>query len=391
MIENLSKDQMITLRKYCCLLAYVPCILLPFSYWLNHQITEEVIFPYIPIIILFVFFPMIDQWLGENTTNPDETTDVPKLSEQLYYRWVTVLCLPIQFSTLSWSIYIFYTTEFTIVQTVAWTFVTGAVGAFMSLSVGHELVHRSSKWEKVLGQMILSTIGFGSYKVEHIRNHHVHVATSKDPVSAYYNQTIYNFLMKAYYSRLQIAWTLECSRMQKIGLPVFHWKNEVLLWNIVIFLLVVALYSFFGLSTAMFFLGQCFVAFTAVEVINYVEHYGLRRRKQPNGKYERIGPEHSWNSNHFLTCMLQFQIQRHADHHIRAGRRYQVLRHFDESPQLPYGYGVMLALTLIPPLWRAVMNPRVEAFYNYDETRYVTDQLNDVYGANENSTGVTAS
>lgn len=383
MIENLSKDRMISLRKYFSWLTYVPCASLPFAYWLNMQLTQEVIFPYIAFVFLFLIIPIIDQTVGGNATNPDEETDVPQLSEKVYYRVITVLCFPLQIITLSWSIYILNTVVFSTPQLAMWVFVTGSVGAFMSLSVGHELIHRASTWEKTLGQMILTTIGFGSYKVEHIRNHHVHVATSMDPVSAYYNQSVYSFLLQAYYSRFLIAWKLECERMRKIGAPIIHWRNEVLLWNSIILIGVVILYATLGLSTVLFFIAQCFVAFTAVEIINYVEHYGLRRRKLANGKYERVAPEHSWNSNHFLTCMLQFQIQRHADHHLRAGRRYQVLRHFDESPQLPFGYGIMSTIALIPPVWKAIMNPRVEEFYNYDESRYVTDKSRDVYWIDE--------
>jgi alkane 1-monooxygenase len=82
-----------------------------------------------------------------------------------------------------------------------------------------------------------------------------------------------------------------------------------------------------------------------------------------NGRFERVTPAHSWNSNYLLTNLLLFHLQRHSDHHAYAKRRYQVLRHYEESPQLPGGYASMFVLALIPPLWKKVMNPRVEAYY----------------------------
>ena len=121
------------------------------------------------------------------------------------------------------------------------------------------------------------------------------------------------------------------------------------------------------LMGVVFFLVQSFIAFTFLEIINYIEHYGLHRRKMSNGKFERVTPEHSWNSNYFLTNMFLFQLQRHSDHHAYAARRYQVLRHHENSPQLPFGYATMFMVALVPPLWKSIMNPRVEAYYENEE------------------------
>jgi len=113
----------------------------------------------------------------------------------------------------------------------------------------------------------------------------------------------------------------------------------------------------------LFFVGQSFFAALALEIVNYIEHYGLHRRQLQTGRYERVTPAHSWNSNFLVTNLVLFQLQRHSDHHAYAKRRYQVLRHYDESPQLPAGYSAMMLLAMVPPLWKAVMNPRVEAYY----------------------------
>jgi alkane 1-monooxygenase len=111
------------------------------------------------------------------------------------------------------------------------------------------------------------------------------------------------------------------------------------------------------------------VGFPLLEVVNYLEHYGLARQKRPDGRYERTGPEHSWNSNNVASNVLLYHLQRHSDHHANPTRRFQALRHFDQAPQLPTGYAGMILLALIPPLWRRVMDERLLGYYGGDVTR----------------------
>lgn len=132
------------------------------------------------------------------------------------------------------------------------------------------------------------------------------------------------------------------------------------------------------LAGCRFLPGQSFIAFTLLEIVNYLEHYGLHRRKLDNGRYERTAPEHSWNSNYFLTNVFLFHLQRHSDHHAYAKRRYQVLRHHDIAPQLPAGYAAMIVLATIPPLWKRIMNPRVEAYYRGRSISWLLDSFDSI-------------
>jgi alkane 1-monooxygenase len=195
----------------------------------------------------------------------------------------------------------------------------------------------------------------------------VHVSTPEDASSSRYNQSLYNFLPQAYVRNFMNAWKLEAERLKRKGQAPVSWRNELIWWYGISLLALVAFTVAFGWLGAAFFLGQSFIAFTLLEIVNYLEHYGLHRRKLDNGRYERTTPEHSWNSNYFLTNVFLFQLQRHSDHHAFAKRRYQVLRHHDIAPQLPAGYATMVVLACIPPLWRKVMNPRVEAYYQGEE------------------------
>ncbi|MDF5936049.1 fatty acid desaturase [Pseudomonas aeruginosa] len=158
------------------------------------------------------------------------------------------------------------------------------------------------------------------------------------------------------------------------GLPALHWRNELIWWYAISALFLLGFSLAFGWLGAIFFLGQSVMAFTLLEIVNYVEHYGLHRRRLDNGRYERTTPEHSWNSNFLLTNLFLFHLQRHSDHHAYAKRRYQVLRHYDSSPQLPNGYAGMIVLALFPPLWRAVMDPKVRAYYAGEEYQLTDTQ-----------------
>jgi alkane 1-monooxygenase len=122
----------------------------------------------------------------------------------------------------------------------------------------------------------------------------------------------------------------------------------------------------FGPALLPFLLIQAVYGFSLLEVVNYIEHYGLKRQKDEQGKYVRVQPEHSWNSNHIVTNIMLYHLQRHADHHANPARRYQALRHFDQAPQLPSGYATMIPLALIPPLWFYVMDKKVREHYQGD-------------------------
>jgi alkane 1-monooxygenase len=110
----------------------------------------------------------------------------------------------------------------------------------------------------------------------------------------------------------------------------------------------------------IFFFAQSVLAFTLLELVNYVEHYGIHRKEIASGQYERVNPLHSWNASHLISNFFLFQLQRHSDHHYNASKRYQILDHYDESPQLPYGYPTMILIALVPPLWFRLMNPRLK-------------------------------
>ena len=357
---------LITLKKYSYLIAMVPLILPPLLLAAGESAGLINLFAWGVPVVVFGIIPLLDLMLGKDALNPDEKEDVARLNQEKFYRVITLGWVVAFAALLVWSMATLASGVFSVAGAIGWVVSIGIVGG-LGINVAHELIHKDDRLETWAGGFLLSLVCYAGFKVEHLRGHHVHVSTPEDASSSRYNQSLYNFLGQAYVRNFMNAWKLEAERLTRKGLAPMSWRNELIWWYGVSLLVLVAFTVAFGWLGAAFFLGQSFIAFTLLEIVNYLEHYGLHRRKLDNGRYERTTPEHSWNSNYFLTNVFLFQLQRHSDHHAFAKRRYQVLRHHDIAPQLPAGYATMVVLACIPPLWRKVMNPRVEAYYRGEE------------------------
>ncbi|MBW3226499.1 alkane 1-monooxygenase [Marinobacter adhaerens] len=368
--EATRRRILLTLKKYSYLIAMVP-LLLPPLLLAAGQATDLVnLFSWGVPVVVFGIIPVLDMLLGKDSLNPDEETDVPRMVGERFYKAITLGWVAGFAALLVWSMLELASGTFSLVGSIGWIVSIGIVGG-LGINVAHELIHKDEKLETRAGGFLLSLVCYAGFKVEHLRGHHVHVSTPEDASSSRYNQSLYNFLPQAYMRNFLNAWKLEAERLQRKGHKAFNWRNELIWWYSISALALAGFTIAFGWLGAVFFLGQSFIAFTLLEIVNYLEHYGLHRRKLENGRYERTGPEHSWNSNYFLTNVFLFHLQRHSDHHAWAKRRYQILRHHDVAPQLPAGYSAMIVLAMFPPLWRRVMNPRVEAYYEGEEHQLV--------------------
>lgn len=248
-------------------------------------------------------------------------------------------------------------------ETIGFIFSIGVSSGVMGINVSHELQHRvNHKVEPFLARVMLWTVLYMHWAIEHVAGHHKNVATYEDPATARYGETFYAFWFRTVFCGMASAWKIEASRLKRKGIKVFSLKNRVIAYSISELLLVSVLFLVFGLVAVEYFIIQSIIAFTLLEIVNYVEHYGLLRIKGSDGLYEPVNFLHSWNSSNWLTNRFLFNLQRHSDHHYKPDRRYQILRHFDDSPQLPTGYAGMILLAAIPPLWRRVMDHRVRDY-----------------------------
>ena len=233
--------------------------------------------------------------------------------------------------------------------------VLGGIG----INTAHELGHKKDSLERWLSKITLAQTAYGHFYIEHNRGHHVRVATPEDPASARFGETVWEFLPRSVWASLRSAWQLEAQRMRRLDKSPLSIDNDVLNAWLMSVVFWGALIAVFGPALIPFVIIQAVFGFTLLETVNYLEHYGLLRQKTANGRYERCTPEHSWNSDHLVTNLFLYHLQRHSDHHANPTRRYQTLRSIDGSPSLPSGYATMIALTYVPAVWRRVMDHRV--------------------------------
>ncbi|MEW6463114.1 MAG: alkane 1-monooxygenase [Pseudomonadota bacterium] len=376
MFERLPSHWMLALKKVGYWIWLIPVLGIPLSYHWSLGSAHADAWAWLVITVVFGVIPLLDFVVGRDPANPDERDEVPALEAQGYYRLLSLATVPMLLAMLVWSAWIFVSyAGWSWVGQLGWVLSVGTVMGAIGITVSHELIHKDAALEQNAGGLLLAAVCYAGFKVEHVRGHHVHVSTPEDASSSRFGQSLYAFLPHAYKHNFLNAWRLEAERLQRRGLPALHWRNELIWWYAISALLLLGFSLAFGWLGALFFLGQALMAFTLLEIVNYVEHYGLHRRKLDNGRYERTTPHHSWNSNFLLTNLFLFHLQRHSDHHAYAKRRYQVLRHFDDSPQLPNGYAGMIVLALFPPLWRAIMDPKVRAYYAGEEHQLSESQL----------------
>jgi alkane 1-monooxygenase len=335
--------------------------------WLGVQLTGLNVFWWTGPIVAFVVIPTADHLIGPDSENPPDSV-LAWLENDRFYRWATYLYLPNQYLSLAFACWLWagggwVTMGFT--DKLGLLVMVGLTGG-LAINVAHDLGHTREERERRLSKIALAQTCYGHFFVEHNRGHHVRVATAEDPASARFGESLYAFIPRSVVGGCRSAWGLEATRLARMNKSSWTFRNEVLnAWGLSI-LLFFMLSLWFRPVVLPWLIGQAIVGFCLLETVNYLEHYGLRRQKLPNGRYERVLPAHSWNSSTIIANVLLFQLQRHSDHHANPLRSYQTLRHVDEAPQLPSGYSGMLLLALFPPLWRHVMDARVLEFYRGD-------------------------
>jgi alkane 1-monooxygenase len=309
---------------------------------------------WLPPAFLFLITPALDMLLGQDKRDVDDSVDAAAWRDLRYDLWLWLwapLQLAVQLAALSSA------ATATTPELVGISFASGLLGA-IGINMAHELMHRKGAPERALAEVLLTTVSYAHFSVEHVLGHHKNVATPDDPGTARRGDVVYPFVARSVVLSVISAWRLERARVQKLAVP-FGLRDRRVRYPLALAAVVVAVGFAFGPMAVVVFVAQSAVAIFLLETINYIEHYGLERRRV-DGAYERVEPAHSWSSAHRLTCWYLLNLPRHADHHANASRPFFALRHVDDGPQMPQGYATMLVLALVPPLWRAVMHPRLD-------------------------------
>ncbi len=296
------------------------------------------------IYVAFVALPLLELVLPASTENhtPEEESERVGLR---FFDYLLYVNLPVLFGIIYYFLHVVTTRELTSFETVAMVCNVGLLIGTIGINVGHELGHRDTKVEQWMAQALLLTGHYLHFFIEHNRGHHRYVATPEDPATSRRNEPVYFFWARSTVMSYLHAWQLDPKlmiRFQAIQLAY-----------------LTAIFLVFGWAATVLAIWAGIFGFLMLETVNYIEHYGLLRRKEASGRYEAVLPVHSWNSDHELGRIFLYELTRHSDHHFRATRKYQILRRFEESPQLPAGYPMSMLLALLPPVWFAIMNPRL--------------------------------
>lgn len=311
-----------------------------------------------PMLYAWVLMPLIELFIRPDEKNLTEAEEELAKKDRVY-DYLLYAIVVLQFAAL----YLFLTSmksgDLLWWETAGRVCSMGLLCGTFGINVAHELGHRVKKYEQVFAKALLLTSLYMHFFIEHNKGHHKNVATPEDPSSARYNEPVFVFYFRTIIFSYISAWKIANNEMKKKGLSVLHWKNEMLQAQIIQILFVASIIFWFGWQITLYFLIAATIGFLLLETVNYIEHYGLQRMLRADGNYERAMPQHSWNSNHILGRLMLFELSRHSDHHYLASRKYQILKHHDNAPQLPTGYPGSMLLSLVPPLWFYVMNKKV--------------------------------
>ena len=312
-----------------------------------------------PMLFAWVLIPLTELLLPPDPVNMSEAEEALAKADWRYDYTLYFFVL-LQFVALGYFLYAMQEPGLSSWDIAGRICSMGLLCGTFGINIGHELGHRIKPFEQWLAKASLMTSLYMHFFIEHNKGHHKHVATPQDPSSARYNEPVYLFYFRTIVFSYLSAWRIANQDARKAGYVVFGFRNEMIQVHLIQASFVGLIFGLTSTTVLIYFLIAAVIGMLLLETVNYIEHYGLSRQRSASGNYERAMPHHSWNSNHVLGRLMLFELSRHSDHHYLASRKYQILRHHDEAPQLPTGYPGSIILSLVPPLWFWVMNRRIK-------------------------------
>jgi len=325
------------------------------------SMTAGGIWTFFSVFYAFFMIPVLELVLPGTEENFSKT-DEEVIKKDWHYDVIIWAIVPVQLAMMAFFFYRISQTDLLWYETLGLIISFGISCGVFGINVAHELGHRNTKHEQFMSKILLWTTMYLHFFIEHNRGHHKNVSTDEDPASSRYGETIYAFYIRTVRDSWLSAWHIETERLKKAGQSFWSYHNEMLMYQVIQATTVAIIFIAFGWKVTLYYLIAAFGGALLLETVNYVEHYGLRRKKIDGEYYEKVLPIHSWNSNHPIGRLMLFELTRHSDHHYMASRKYQILRHFDQSPQMPTGYPGMMVLALVPPLWFAVMHKEIAKY-----------------------------
>ena len=318
---------------------------------------------YLAVIFTFIFIPLLEILVKKSDEKYSEEEKKNRLLDP-FFDLLLYLNIPIVFGIFFFSIDKLAFTS-SVSDIVGIILSASIVMATNGINVGHELGHRKSIIARTCSKILYLPSQYMHFYIEHNFGHHINVATPEDPATARYKQTLYSFWITSVIRTYISAWKIQLRLLRVSKKSFLSIKNDMLFYTFFQIIFLLFIYYNFGLYLTILSLVMSVVSFLFLETINYVEHYGLLRKKELSGRYERVKPHHSWNSNHTIGRIVLYELTRHSDHHFKSSKKYQVLESLEDCPHLPYGYPTSILLSLIPPVWFRIMNPLVKNYMGY--------------------------
>jgi alkane 1-monooxygenase len=314
---------------------------------------------FLPVIYAFGVIPLIELWQRPDPKNLDSASE-ELIRRDPFYDYILYGFVLLQYGALAYFLFSIGKLQNDLLSMTGRIATMGLLCGSFGINIGHELGHRSTPFEQFLAKASLLTSLYMHFFIEHNKGHHKRVATYDDPGTARRGESVYLFWVRAILVCYRNAWKIAGREAARKGHAVVSLSNEMLRMQIVQLVFSAAIALFFGFFALCCFLVASVIGILMLETVNYIEHYGLQRKSLGDGKYERPLPVHSWNSDHIMGRLMLFELSRHSDHHFQASKKYQVLRHHDEAPQMPTGYPGMMLLSLLPPVWFRIMHDRIQ-------------------------------
>jgi alkane 1-monooxygenase len=310
------------------------------------------IWSYLPVLEAFVFIPIIELITKPNAGNLTQENRL-KVKNKKFFLWALRLSVPVQ---LFCGIYMLHQIDGALdfSTRIGRILSYGMLCGVMGINIAHELGHKTNRIDQFLAKVLLTTTLYTHFYLEHNFGHHKNVGTPEDASTARKGEWVYLFWIRSIVMSYLSAWRIGMKRSKGNVL-----KNEMVYYTLIQIILLVLIYLSFDGSVLLGFVGASITGWLLLETVQYIEHYGLVRKKSSTYRYENVEPQHSWNSNHMWGRAILFELSRHSDHHYLPNKEYPLLDHHQESPQLPTGYPDMMLLSLIPPLYMHIVHARI--------------------------------
>lgn len=338
-------------------LKFLTVLLLPISVYISFTFNGFLTF--LPLLLFFGIVPVLEFFFTPTSENfSKEQEKIEK--ENKMYTYILYLMIPIQIYFLFFFFEVIQEPNLTYTELTGRIIGMGLMCGTLGINIGHELGHRNNRFDEFLGEILLLSSLDTHFLPYHNAGHHLNVATPNDAATARKNEWIYTFWIRSHFTSYIQAWQLENKRMKYSNRSWFHIQNRMLIYTLANIILVASIPYFYNAFVLACFLAEAIIGILLLESVNYIEHYGLLRKKNENGRYEKVKRTHSWNSDHVIGKLMLFNLSRHSDHHYNGSKHYQILKSLPESPQMPTGYPGMVISALIPPLWFSIMNKKLE-------------------------------